>query len=98
MALPREARLVTPVTRGERPGEDGLSGHASAGAPHFANREAPLAALALRGYEEQARRFAEAVGRSEDPVDQLGEFAAARRAQDQARAAARTLAAAALRG
>lgn len=44
---------------------------------HFANREALLAALALRGYEQQAQRFAEAVGSAEDPVDQLAEFAAA---------------------
>jgi AcrR family transcriptional regulator len=44
---------------------------------HFANREALLAALALRGYEEQARRFAEAVDSTDDPVEQLAEFAAA---------------------
>jgi AcrR family transcriptional regulator len=44
---------------------------------HFANREALLAALALRGYQEQARRFADAVNSAEDPVAQLAEFAVA---------------------
>ncbi|HEY4457947.1 MAG TPA: TetR/AcrR family transcriptional regulator [Pseudonocardiaceae bacterium] len=44
---------------------------------HFANRDALLAALALRGYQEQARRFADAVGSAEDPVEQLAEFAVA---------------------
>ncbi len=44
---------------------------------HFANREALLAALALRSYTEQARRFADAVNRSEEPVAQLAAFAAA---------------------
>ena len=44
---------------------------------HFANRDALLAALALRGYQEQARRFADAVGSAADPVEQLAEFAVA---------------------
>jgi AcrR family transcriptional regulator len=44
---------------------------------HFANRDALLAALALRGYQEQARRFADAVGSADDPVEQLAEFAVA---------------------
>lgn len=44
---------------------------------HFANREALLAALALKGYQEQERLFAAAVGHTADPVEQLAEFAAA---------------------
>ncbi|GAA3438533.1 TetR/AcrR family transcriptional regulator [Kutzneria kofuensis] len=44
---------------------------------HFANREALLAALVLKAHDEQARRFAEAVGSTADPVEQLAEFAAA---------------------
>lgn len=44
---------------------------------HFDGKEALLAALALRGYTEQARIFAAAIGSSEDPVEQLAEFAAA---------------------
>jgi AcrR family transcriptional regulator len=44
---------------------------------HFANRDALLAALALRGYQEQARRFAAAIGSAADPVEQLAEFAVA---------------------
>jgi AcrR family transcriptional regulator len=44
---------------------------------HFANREALLAALALKGYQEQERRFAAAVVTSADPVEQLAEFAVA---------------------
>lgn len=51
----------------------------SAAAPfkHFANKEALLASLALRGYHEQASRFGDAVARTDDPVEQLAEFAAA---------------------
>lgn len=44
---------------------------------HFANREALLAALALKSYQEQERRFAAAVDQAEEPVEQLAEFAAA---------------------
>lgn len=44
---------------------------------HFASKAALLAALALRGYQEQATRFAAAVASTSDPVEQLGEFAAA---------------------
>jgi AcrR family transcriptional regulator len=44
---------------------------------HFANREALLAALALKGYQEQRRRFAAAIGRATDPAEQLAEFAVA---------------------
>ncbi|MEV7602637.1 TetR/AcrR family transcriptional regulator [Kitasatospora sp. NPDC089797] len=44
---------------------------------HFADRETLLAELATQGYREQRSRFAEAVGGSEDPVEQLAAFAAA---------------------
>ena len=44
---------------------------------HFANRDALLAALALRGYQEQERRFAHAVASANDPVEQLAAFAVA---------------------
>lgn len=44
---------------------------------HFADREALLAALAVTGYEEQRRRFAEAVAAATDPADQLAAFASA---------------------
>lgn len=44
---------------------------------HFADRETLLAELATRGYHEQRNRFADAVGRSEDPVEQLASFASA---------------------
>jgi AcrR family transcriptional regulator len=44
---------------------------------HFANREALLVALVAKAHREQARRFAEAVGKADDPVEQLAEFAAA---------------------
>ena len=44
---------------------------------HFASREALLASLALKGYEEQERRFAAAIAISADPVQQLAEFASA---------------------
>lgn len=44
---------------------------------HFANREALLVALVTKAHREQARRFADAVGAAEDPVEQLAEFAAA---------------------
>ncbi|GAA0417059.1 hypothetical protein GCM10010357_43030 [Streptomyces luteireticuli] len=43
---------------------------------HFADRETLLAELATRGYREQRNRFADAVGGSEDPVEQLASFAA----------------------
>lgn len=51
----------------------------SAAAPfrHFAGREALLASLAVKGYQEQARRFAAAIASSDDPIEQLAEFAAA---------------------
>jgi AcrR family transcriptional regulator len=51
----------------------------SAAAPfrHFANRDALLAALVLKGYAAQARRFAAAIAADNDPVEQLGEFAGA---------------------
>ncbi|MDW5593062.1 TetR/AcrR family transcriptional regulator [Conexibacter stalactiti] len=44
---------------------------------HFANREALLAALALRSFAEQERRFADAVSAAAEPVAQLAAFAAA---------------------
>ncbi|MEU9337202.1 TetR/AcrR family transcriptional regulator [Streptomyces sp. NPDC048290] len=44
---------------------------------HFADRETLLAELAVRGYREQRKRFAEAVGGSTDPVEQLASFASA---------------------
>ncbi|MEU8952544.1 TetR/AcrR family transcriptional regulator [Streptomyces sp. NPDC048489] len=44
---------------------------------HFASREALLAALAVRGYQEQERRFSAAVSSQEEPAQQLAEFAAA---------------------
>ncbi|GAA0593081.1 TetR/AcrR family transcriptional regulator [Kribbella sandramycini] len=51
----------------------------SAAAPfrHFANREALLAALAMRSYEEQRVRFARAAGGAADPIEQLARFASA---------------------
>ncbi|MEV4263526.1 TetR/AcrR family transcriptional regulator [Kribbella sp. NPDC049584] len=44
---------------------------------HFANKDALLAALALRSYEEQRDRFAAALAGTDDPVEQLARFAAA---------------------
>jgi AcrR family transcriptional regulator len=44
---------------------------------HFADRETLLAELATTGYREQRDRFAVAVGRSRDPVEQLASFASA---------------------
>ncbi|MFJ4189235.1 TetR/AcrR family transcriptional regulator [Kitasatospora sp. NPDC089509] len=44
---------------------------------HFADRETLLAELATQGYREQLTRFAEAVGGSDDPGEQLACFAAA---------------------
>jgi AcrR family transcriptional regulator len=44
---------------------------------HFENRDALLAALALRGYDAQRERFATAIAQSTDPVEQLARFAAA---------------------
>src|SRR5271154_3740476 len=44
---------------------------------HFQNKNALLAALALRGYEAQRERFAAAIAQSGDPVEQLALFAAA---------------------
>jgi AcrR family transcriptional regulator len=51
----------------------------SAAAPfrHFENKDALLAALALRGYEVQRERFTAAIATSPDPVEQLALFAAA---------------------
>jgi AcrR family transcriptional regulator len=51
----------------------------SAAAPfrHFANKDALLAALALRSYQEQRERFAAAIAGSTDPVEQLARFATA---------------------
>ncbi len=44
---------------------------------HFASKEALLVALALRGYQEQERRFAAAIVATDDPVEQLAAFAVA---------------------
>jgi AcrR family transcriptional regulator len=44
---------------------------------HYADRDALLAALARRGYEQQRRRFTEAVGGASDPVEQLARFSSA---------------------
>jgi AcrR family transcriptional regulator len=44
---------------------------------HFRNREALLAALALRGYDIQRERFKAAISLASDPVEQLALFAAA---------------------
>lgn len=44
---------------------------------HYAGKDALLAALALRAYTEQQYRFASAIGAVGNPVEQMGEFAAA---------------------
>ncbi|MEV5357663.1 TetR/AcrR family transcriptional regulator [Streptomyces sp. NPDC052693] len=44
---------------------------------HFADRDALLASLALKGYEEQRRRYQEALAAHSDPVEQLAAFARA---------------------
>jgi len=44
---------------------------------HYAGKDGLLATLAVRGYREQARRFAAAVGSVADPVEQMAQFAAA---------------------
>ncbi|WP_323874332.1 TetR/AcrR family transcriptional regulator [Streptomyces sp. 3212.3] len=44
---------------------------------HFADREALLASLALKGYEEQYRRYRTAVAAGTDVAEQLAAFAAA---------------------
>ncbi len=44
---------------------------------HFADREALLASLALKGYEEQYRRYQAAVAAGTDVAEQLAAFAAA---------------------
>lgn len=44
---------------------------------HFADRDALLASLALKGYEEQRRRYRNALAAHTDPADQLAAFAAA---------------------
>ncbi|MFI9835152.1 TetR/AcrR family transcriptional regulator [Streptomyces sp. NPDC051913] len=44
---------------------------------HFADRDALLASLALRGYEEQRRRYRAALADHADPAEQLAAFAAA---------------------
>lgn len=44
---------------------------------HFSDRDALLASLAARSHREQRARFAETIGREEDPLDQLAAFAAA---------------------
>jgi AcrR family transcriptional regulator len=44
---------------------------------HFQNKSALVAALALRGYEAQRKRFTAAIAQSADPVEQLALFAAA---------------------
>jgi AcrR family transcriptional regulator len=44
---------------------------------HFADREALLAELAVRGYREQRDRFSAAVSAGTDPIDQLALFASA---------------------
>lgn len=51
----------------------------SAAAPykHFADRDALLASLALKGYQEQQRRYRAALALSDEPAEQLAAFAAA---------------------
>ncbi|WP_329139157.1 TetR/AcrR family transcriptional regulator [Streptomyces sp. NBC_01476] len=44
---------------------------------HFADRDALLASLALKGYEEQQRRYRAATATSTDPAEQLAAYAAA---------------------
>ncbi|WP_420312806.1 TetR/AcrR family transcriptional regulator [Streptomyces sp. YS-B37] len=44
---------------------------------HFSDREALLASLALKGYEEQRRRYRTALAAHADPVEQLAAFATA---------------------
>ncbi|HWG62146.1 MAG TPA: TetR/AcrR family transcriptional regulator [Streptosporangiaceae bacterium] len=44
---------------------------------HYADRDALLASLALRGYREQRQRFASAVAGVSDPAGQLAAFASA---------------------
>jgi AcrR family transcriptional regulator len=44
---------------------------------HYADRDALLAALALRCYAEQLRRFEAAIATAADPVEQLASFASA---------------------
>ncbi|QXE34732.1 TetR/AcrR family transcriptional regulator [Streptomyces sp. GMY02] len=44
---------------------------------HFADRDALLASLALKGYEEQHRRYTAALAKTTDPAEQLAAFAAA---------------------
>jgi AcrR family transcriptional regulator len=44
---------------------------------HFENKDALLAALALRGYDTQRERFTAAIAQTPDPIEQLAQFAAA---------------------
>ncbi|MFI7446740.1 TetR/AcrR family transcriptional regulator [Nonomuraea sp. NPDC049714] len=44
---------------------------------HFADRDALLVSLAVKGYREQDRRFTEVCSASEDPTEQLAALAAA---------------------
>ena len=44
---------------------------------HFADREALLAALALKGYQEQQRRYRTALAAHTEPAEQLAAFAVA---------------------
>ncbi|MFG2302456.1 TetR/AcrR family transcriptional regulator [Actinacidiphila glaucinigra] len=44
---------------------------------HFADRDALLVSLALRGYQEQQRRYRAVLTSAADPADQLAAFAAA---------------------
>lgn len=44
---------------------------------HFADREALLAALAMKGYEEQRRRYRTALAAHTDPAEQVAAFAVA---------------------
>ncbi|MEU6346046.1 TetR/AcrR family transcriptional regulator [Streptomyces sp. NPDC046977] len=44
---------------------------------HFADRDALLASLALKGYQEQQRRYRAALASGTDPAEQLAAFAAA---------------------
>ncbi|WP_216910706.1 TetR/AcrR family transcriptional regulator [Nocardia noduli] len=44
---------------------------------HFADRDALLAALVLRAYQDQRERYRAAMGSVADPVEQLAAFAAA---------------------
>ncbi|MGV9457162.1 TetR/AcrR family transcriptional regulator [Streptomyces sp. NPDC003635] len=44
---------------------------------HFADRDALLASLALKSYQEQQRRYRAALASSSDPVEQLAAFATA---------------------